>query len=128
MKRAIPTNTPNVLEGVRSEYFGHYDVFTVIEVSAGNEVSDVHIITNQGHGAGGCMIPVSLLKEFEVEPIVVASLGMPPMQGFNQANITVYFADQKKVPDVKSVMNNLQENKLVKMHADQICKGSGNCH
>lgn len=128
MKIAIPTNAPGGLEGFRSEHFGHCDVFTVVDVSAGNEVSDVHTIANQGHEAGGCMTPVSLLQDAGVEAIVVAGLGMRPMQGFSQAGITVFFADQEKVPNVKSVIKNLQENKLVKMHADQVCKGSGNCN
>lgn len=128
MKIAIPTDSPGGLEGSRSEHFGHCEVFTVVDISAGNEVHEVQTIINQGHEAGGCMQPVSLLKNAGVEAIVVAGLGMRPMQGFNEAGITVYYADQSSVPDVKSVINGLQEKKLVTMHADQVCKGSGNCH
>lgn len=127
MKIAIPTNAHGGLHGARSGHFGHCDVFTVVEVSVGNEVSEVQAIVNQGHEAGGCMTPVTLLQNAGVEAIVVAGLGRRPMQGFNQAGITVYYADLDQVPDVKSVIAKVQENKLVKMHADQVCKGSGNC-
>ena len=127
MKIAIPTNAPGGRESKRSEHFGHCDVFTVIDMTAENEVGDVETITNGGHEAGGCMTPVNLLREAGVEAIVVAGLGMRPMQGFQQAGIAVYYADQKKVPNVESVIQNMRDRKLVKMHANQVCQGSGNC-
>jgi predicted Fe-Mo cluster-binding NifX family protein len=127
MKIAIPTDAPGGLTGRRSGHFGHCDVFTVIDMSPASEVSDVQTIANGGHEAGGCMQPVNLLRDAGVEAIVVAGLGMRPMQGFQQAGIEVYYADQTQVPDVESVIQNLRESKLVKMHADQVCQGSGNC-
>jgi predicted Fe-Mo cluster-binding NifX family protein len=103
-------------------------MFTVIELSPGNEITDVSTIVNEGHEAGGCMAPVTLLKQEGVEAIVVAGLGKRPMQGFSEVGITVYYADQDQVPDVKSVMENLQEGRLVVMHPEQVCQGSANCH
>lgn len=127
MKVAIPTDLPGGIEAMRSGHFGHCDVFTVVEITAGNEVTDVRTIENPGHEAGGCMAPVSLLHNAGVEAIVVEGLGMRPMQGFHAAGITVYYAAQATNPDVQSVIKSVQENKLVIMHADQVCKGSGNC-
>ncbi len=127
MKIAIPTNAPGGLKSRRSGHFGHCDVFTVIDMTTESEVSDVQTITNGGHEAGGCMTPVNLLREAGVQAIVVTGLGMRPMQGFQQAGIEVYYADQETVPDVESVIHNLRDRKLVKMHADQVCQGSGNC-
>ncbi|MBM9604329.1 NifB/NifX family molybdenum-iron cluster-binding protein [Desulfopila inferna] len=127
MKIAIPTNAPGGLEAERSGHFGHCDIFTVIDLSSGNEVTDVTTIINEGHEAGGCMAPVTLLQKAGVEAIVVAGLGKRPMQGFNEVGITVYHADQGQLPDVKSVIENLQQNRLVVMHPAQTCQGSGNC-
>lgn len=127
MKIAIPTDAPGGLKSQRSGHFGHCDMFTVVEMSSEAEVIDVQTIANGGHEAGGCMTPVNLLREVGVEAIVVAGLGMRPMQGFQQAGIDVYYADQEKITDVESVIQNLRERKLVKMHADQVCQGSGNC-
>lgn len=128
MKVAIPTNAPGGLEAGRSGHFGHCEVFTVVEMSPGFEIADVSTITNEGHEAGGCMAPVSLLQRAGVEAIVVEGLGKKPMQGFSQAGITVYFANQEQAPDVKSVLRNMQDNKLIIMHPDQVCQGSGNCN
>jgi predicted Fe-Mo cluster-binding NifX family protein len=118
-------NAPGGLEAGRSGHFGHCDVFTVIEISPDNAVV---MIENSGHEAGGCMAPASLLKDAGVEAIVVAGLGRRPMLGFNEAGISVYYADQDNVPDVKSVFENLVANKLVVMHPEQVCKGSGDYH
>ena len=128
MKVAIPTNAPGGLEAGRSGHFGHCDVFTVIEMSPGFEITDVSTITNEGHEAGGCMAPVSLLQQAGVEAIVVEGLGKRPMQGFSQAGITVYFANQEQAPDVKSILLNMRDNKLIIMQPDQVCQGSGNCN
>lgn len=128
MRVAIPTNAPGGLEAGRSGHFGHCDVFTVLDVSPDNAVVDVTMIENIPHDAGGCMAPVNLLKEAGVEAIVVAGLGKRPMQGFSEAGIAVYYADQDNVPDVKSVFQNLVDNTLVVMHPEQVCTGSGNCH
>jgi len=127
MKIAIPTNAPGGLNAERSGHFGHCDIFTIVDISAGNDVADVITLINEGHEAGGCMTPVSLLKDAGVEAIVVSGLGMRPMQGFSQAGIKVYYADQEKVPNVNSVVENLKNNKLVVMHADQACNGSSKC-
>lgn len=128
MKIAIPTDAPGGLGASRSGHFGHCDIFTVIDVESGNEVVDVHTIINEGHEAGGCMAPVTLLKDAGVEAIVVAGLGMRPMQGFSQVGIKVYYADQNSVIDVKGVLDSIQHNKLVLMHPEQVCKGSENCN
>lgn len=127
MKIAIPTNAPGGLDATRSGHFGHCDIFTVIDVSAGHEVTDVMTLINGGHEAGGCMTPVTLLRDAGVEAIVVSGLGMRPMQGFSQAGITVYYADQEKVPNVEGILQCIKNNSLVVMHADQVCRGSANC-
>ncbi len=128
MRVAIPTNKPGGFEATRSGHFGQCDVFTVIDISPDNAVADVITIDNIAHESGGCMAPVNLLEEAGVEAIVVSGLGMRPMQGFSQAGINVYYADQENVADVKSVFENLVAKKLPMMHSDQTCKGSGNCH
>ncbi len=128
MRVAIPTNSPGGMESGRSGHFGHCDVFTVVKISKGEKVEDVTIIENVAHDAGGCMAPVNLLKDAGVEAIVVAGIGMRPMQELSQAGIVIYYADQEKVPNVHSVLESLIANKLPVMHSDQVCKGSGNCH
>ncbi len=101
---------------------------TVVDINENNEVADVKIVKNVPHDAGGCMAPVKVLQNSDVEAIIVSGMGARPMQGFNQVGITIYYADQKQVPNVASVVENLLAKKLPVMHVDQACTGSGNCH
>jgi len=55
-------------------------------------------------------------------------MGARPMRGFAEVGIKVYFANRETVPTVNAVISGLAANQLPVMHADQICKGSGDCH
>lgn len=128
MRVAIPTNNPGGLDAGRSAHFGHCDVFTVIELDDSKNIEGVATIENGGHEAGGCMVPVQLLRDSGVDAIVVGGLGAWPMRGFAEAGIAVYFADPNGVVSVREVIDGFVANRLPVMHADQVCKGSGNCH
>lgn len=128
MRVAIPTNHPGGLEAERSAHFGHCDVFTVVEFDERQNILNVATIANGDHEAGGCMVPVQLLRDAGVEAIVVGGLGARPMRGFADAGITVYFADPNGIISVREVIDGFAAKRLPVMHADQVCKGSGNCH
>jgi predicted Fe-Mo cluster-binding NifX family protein len=128
MRIAIPTNEPGGLEADRSDHFGHCDVFTIIDLDEKSEVVSVETIPQVEHDAGGCMAPIKVLEAAKVEAIIVAGMGARPMQGFNEVGITVYFADRIQVPSVPKILEFLKTNSFPKMHADQACKGSHNCH
>ncbi|MGB3225871.1 MAG: NifB/NifX family molybdenum-iron cluster-binding protein, partial [Desulforhopalus sp.] len=85
-------------------------------------------IQNGDHEAGGCMVPVKILQDAGAESIIVGGMGARPMRGFADAGITVYFADRNNMKSVQDVVSGLTANKLPVMHADQVCKGSGDCH
>lgn len=127
MKIAIPTENPGGLKAPRSEHFGHCDVFTVVELEK-SAVAQIELVNNIPHGEGGCVGPVSLLKDAGVEAIVVSGMGARPMQGFSDAGITVYYADNITVTDVDGAVKKFTEGGLPVMHPAQACKGSGNCH
>lgn len=128
MRIAIPTNSPGGLEAERSDHFGHCDIFTLVELDEKKEIKDVATIQNGDHEAGGCMVPVKILQDAGAESIIVGGMGARPMRGFTDAGITVYFADRSNMKTVKDVVGGFQANRLPVMHADQVCKGSGNCH
>lgn len=129
MKRiAVPTNNPGGLEAERSDHFGHCEVFTIVDLGQDNTIENVHTIANGGHEVGGCLAPVKLLDDAEVEAIVVGGMGPRPMQGFVDAGIAVYFANREAVRDVQTVVDHFIAGRLPLMHASQACKGSGNCH
>jgi predicted Fe-Mo cluster-binding NifX family protein len=124
---AVPSNNPGGMDAERSDHFGHCDVFTLVKINDGN-VEEVTTVSNQDHGAGGCMVPVQFLKDQGVQAIVVGGIGARPMQGFADVGIDVYFADRNAYKDVRSVVEGMVGNKFPLIRPDQACKGHGNCH
>lgn len=128
MRIAIPSNNPGGLEAGRSDHFGHCDVFTIVDLDENKVVENVSTIANGEHQAGGCMVPVKILHEGGAEAIVVGGMGARPMQGFAGVGIDVYFADRSTIQTVGEVVEKFAAGQLPVMHADQVCKGSGNCN
>lgn len=128
MRIAIPSNNPGGLEASRSDHFGHCEVFTIVDLDENKEVKKVSIIANGDHDAGGCMAPVKVLHEAGVTEIIVGGMGKRPMQGFAGVGIDVRFADKNSSNVVGDVVAKFTSGQLPVMHADQVCKGSGNCH
>jgi predicted Fe-Mo cluster-binding NifX family protein len=127
LKIAVPTNSPGGLAASRSDHFGHCELFTLIDVESGR-VAGVDTLANVEHGAGGCMAPVKLLKERNVDALVVGGMGMRPLQGFSEVGIAVYFASREQYLDVQAVVEGFLENRLARMQPQQACKGGGECH
>ena len=128
MRIAIPTNSPGGLDAERSDHFGHCDIFTLVNLDEKKEIKDVTTIQNGDHEAGGCMVPVKILQDAGAEAIIVGGMGARPMRGFADVGIAVYFADRSSLKTVQDVVQGLISGQLPVMHADQVCKGSGNCH
>ncbi|PHR30691.1 MAG: dinitrogenase iron-molybdenum cofactor biosynthesis protein [Desulfotalea sp.] len=128
MRIAIPSNNPGGLGADRSDHFGHCDIFTLVDLDENKKVQDVVTIANGDHVAGGCLVPVKILQEAGAEVIVVGGMGARPMQGFAGVGISVYFANKNTLKTVGEAVEAFAKDELPKMHADQVCKGSGNCH
>jgi len=86
---AIPSELPGGLNAPRSGHFGRCDCFTMVDVADG-KVGEVEILHNAPHTEGGCMAPVLLLAEHNVDAIVVDGIGGRPLMGFNQVGIAVH--------------------------------------
>ena len=127
LKIAIPTEGSGGLSGKRSSHFGHCQQFTVVEI-ANDAVAAVSFLDNPPHPTGGCMQPIILLKENQVDSVIVGGMGANPFNMFTEAGISVYFANHEQFPDVRSVINSLLADKLMPMNSQQVCGGSGNCH
>ena len=86
---AIPSELPGGLQARRSGHFGRCDCFTMVDVIDG-EVDEVQILHNAPHTEGGCMAPVLVLAEHNVNAIVVDGIGGRPLMGFSQVGIAVH--------------------------------------
>jgi predicted Fe-Mo cluster-binding NifX family protein len=119
---AIPSMDKGGLDGQRSGHFGHCDVFTLVDVEEG-KIKDITTISNQSHVQGGCMVPVNLLAENNVNALIVGGIGMRPLMGFKQAGIDVYHDDTRS--EIKPVVEDLIAGKLPMISDDQVCGGGG---
>jgi len=119
---AIPSMGSGGLEGERSGHFGHCDVFTMVDVENG-EIKDVSIVQNQSHVQGGCMVPVNLLADHNVNALIVGGIGMRPLMGFKQVGIDVYYDAER--PQIRPVVEDLITGKLPSIGDDQVCGGGG---
>ncbi len=129
MKIAVPSDSPGGLDSMRSEHFGHCELFTIVELSEDKSILSVDTIANKAHEAGGCVVPISLLRDVNVRAVIVSGIGAKPARSLSDSNITVYFADMSSAVRVKDVISQLQNNNLVIMHLNQACAGGGpGCH
>ena len=85
---AVPSELPGGLDASRAGHFGRCACFTLVDV-AGGEITEVRVIENAPHGQGGCMSPVLLLAEHNVDAVVVNGIGGRPLMGFGQVGILV---------------------------------------
>ena len=117
---AIPSVNTGGLDGQRSGHFGHCDVFTLVDVEDG-EIKEVSTIPNQEHVQGGCMVPVNLLGQYNVNAIIVGGIGMRPLMGFRQVGIDVYHDAVR--PEIRPVVEDLIAGRLPIISDDQVCGG-----
>ena len=97
---AVPSELPGGLEARRSGHFGRCECFTMVDVIDG-KVGSVEVLENAPHVEGGCMAPVLVLAENNVDAIVVDGIGGRPLMGFNQVGIAVHAGYG---PDVKTTV------------------------
>jgi len=128
MRIGIPSDHPGGIEAVRSDHFGNCNMFTIVELDEDGSIRLVESISNKIHGAGGCMVPINLLKEALVQAVIVGGIGTKPMEKLFNANISVYFADIRSISTVADAVNEFRNNNLVIMHYDQSCAGGPDCH
>ena len=124
---AVPSNNPGGIDGERSDHFGHCDLFTLVDINEG-EIAQVETVDNIAHGAGGCMMPIKLLKDQNVDAIVVGGIGAKPLQGFSDVGIDVFFASQQNYRIVKDAVDGMLKDQLTLMDPSQACQGHGDCH
>jgi len=117
---AIPSVEAGGLDGQRSGHFGHCDVFTLVDVTAG-EIKQVSTIPNQSHVQGGCMVPVNLLADHKVDALIVGGIGMRPLMGFKNVGIDVYYDVERQ--EIKPVVEDLIAGKLPLIAENQVCGG-----
>lgn len=122
---AVPSEAPGGLNAGFSAHFGHAPAYTLVELADG-QARELRVIANQGHEAGGCLGPVTMLKQAGVEALVAGGMGARPLAGFQQNGITVYFGGNAGT--VAQAVDFLAQGKALPFSPAQVCGGGeGNC-
>ncbi len=94
---------PSTVEGLTGElvpHFGHTPSFTIIEYDeTTKEVSNVDVLQNAPHKQGGCSVPVMVLKNADVNSVVLGGIGQRPLMAFIQVGIEPYAGIQGTVKE-----------------------------
>ncbi|MGI6552279.1 MAG: dinitrogenase iron-molybdenum cofactor biosynthesis protein [Clostridia bacterium] len=116
---AVPSNSPGGLEAERSAHFGRCDVFTLVDVNQ-DGIAGVKIVSNIDHTEGGCLVPVNLLADHQVDIIIVNGMGMRPLLGFQQAGIKVLLSSGHTVQEA---IDNYLAGRIQPMTERNVCGG-----
>ena len=127
LRLAVPSNSPGGLEALRSDHFGHCDIFTIIDIRD-NGIAAVQALANPEHEPGACLAPVTRLRDQGVDAIVVGGIGARPLQGFNQVGISVYYADRDSVLTVQHAADGMIAEQFPLIRQNQTCQSRGTCH
>lgn len=119
---AVPSNNPGGLDAATSAHFGHCEVFTLVKVED-DKIGDVTTLANGGHEQGGCLAPVTLLKEAGVDAMVSGGMGMRPLQGFQQVGIKVFHSGEAAT--VREAVEGVIEGVCPEFGAEHGCGGGG---
>jgi predicted Fe-Mo cluster-binding NifX family protein len=124
MRIAVPSEQPGGLEADISAHFGHCACFTIIDTDD-DAVKEVSILPNMPHGQGGCMAPVTYLKQHGVDRLVAGGMGMRPLMGFQQVGIEVHY--HEGAATVSDAVGLLLAGQARAFGPAQACGGGGGC-
>lgn len=122
---AIPSEAPGGLEAAPSAHFGHCAAYTLARVENG-AISEVRVMTNNGHEHGNCLQPVQELAAQGVKALLAGGMGMRPLNAMQAAGITVYYSSGHM--SVGAALQAYCEGRLQPFGTDQLCKGGCNHH
>jgi len=118
MKIVIPTNDNNGYLSKMGAHFGKANFYTIIEVE-NNEIKDVEVIPNPGHGAGACGNAIANILNLKPDALIVVGIGPNPAMGFNKAGLSV-FVDKESI-SVEESVNKLLNNQLPRVMNQGTC-------
>ncbi len=89
MRLAIPSETADGLQSMRSGHFGHAQYFTIIDVEDG-QIKSVESVKNADHDAVGCGGVIEFALGQNIDAMLTVGMGMPPLMRFTEAGVKVY--------------------------------------
>ena len=119
MKIAIPSETGDGLAAIRSGHFGHAAYFTVVEYDDDMNIVSVEAVKNVDHDAFGCGGIIDYVISLNVDGILAAGMGRPPLMRFTESGIIVYA--ETSTPNVGDVARLFAEGRVQRMSPEAAC-------
>ena len=118
MKLAIPSESADGLNSVRSGHFGHCPYFSIVEIEDG-EVVGCEVVKNADHDEVGCGGVIDHALSLGIDAILTAGMGRPPFMRFSDAGVDVYI--EQETPRVEDVVQLFIKGNVAKMSLDAAC-------
>ena len=119
MKIAIPSETADCLDAMRSGHFGHTPYFTVVEYDDQMNIVSAEAVRNVDHDQYGCGGVIEYVMGLGVDGILTAGMGMPPLMRFTEAGVIVYA--EGYTPRVGDVAQLFAAGKVERMSPEAAC-------
>ena len=120
MKIAIPSESADGLNAIRSGHFGHAPYFTIVEYDEQKNIVGVESVKNVDHDQYGCGGVIEYAMTLGIDGILTAGMGMPPLMRFTAAGITVYY--EATEPIVGKVAQLFATGDVAIMDPDAACR------
>jgi predicted Fe-Mo cluster-binding NifX family protein len=118
MRVVIPTSTPDGLLAKRGAHFGKASFYVIVDIE-NNEIKDVDFVENPGHAGGACGNAVMNIKNLGADALIVAGIGVKPLEGFKQVGIKVYFDNIS--PTVEEVIKRFIAGEIQEIEPQNTC-------
>ena len=120
MKLAIPSETDQTLESVRSGHFGHSPYFTIVEFDDDMNIANVEAVKNVDHDQYGCGGVIDYAMTLGIDAILAVGMGTPPLMRFTQAGIKVFA--ETETPIVGDVVKKFIAGEVFLMDPSTACQ------
>ena len=117
---AVPIESGEGLQAVRSAHFGQATGFVLVEVGP-NGLGEVRTIANPPHSEGGCMSTVQLLTANGVTAVSAVGMGGGPLNGLTHAGVAVHFDPGSQT--VEQAVEALMNGRTTPFGDDRVCQG-----
>lgn len=118
MKIAVPSETDEGLESVRSGHFGHAPYMTLVTLEGG-AIKSVEVVKNADHDAAGCGGVIEHVLSLGIDGILAVGMGRPPLARFTENGVRVYA--ETETPKVGDAVRLFAAGKVQSMDPDMAC-------
>ena len=119
MKLAIPSETADALDALRSGHFGHAAYFTVVEYDDEMNIVSAEAVKNVDHDQYGCGGVIEYVLGLGVDGILTVGMGRPPLMRFTENGVIVY--SETETPSVGDAARLFAEGRVSRMSPDMAC-------